>query len=492
MNMKLTLPWRKGVPELPSIHRQPARGAGAAAFVVPAFGLFFAIFFGLAAAVLPWQILVGMLSLPVLLLVGIAMPTVLFVAALLLLFGVMPEFIMGALPLGGATLRPAELVLIFCFVIVLTRSLLGGIDLWSLLRPLRWPLLMLGCGVVLGLVKGKLMAHNTLALADARQYVGWLALPVGLWFTVVYPDRLQRIVIGIALLAATLMILQFGLGVQLIFGFRGAENLSKDFSDVTRSAIGGGLFFLAYAAYRLFLHVCDGERWRWTALFGSLIAIGGIVASFNRAIWAGFAVGAFLLLILKPRTRHSAVLPVIVLFTFAGFGAASLFIAKPRAADALVERITSINEEGQRGSSLGFRFDENQQALEALRHSPLVGTGLGSEYKRVYRQLSTAGGFDIETSFIHNGYLSLWLKLGVFGLVLPAALLVVGWHLRTARFGSSQVVGTAGFASLVLLLVSMLTSADLSTSSGTAAVGCILALMLSARSGEEKKSSAEA
>ena len=155
MNMKLTLPWRKGVPELPSIHRQPARGAGAAAFVVPAFGLFFAIFFGLAAAVLPWQILVGMLSLPVLLLVGIAMPTVLFVAALLLLFGVMPEFIMGALPLGGATLRPAELVLIFCFVIVLTRSLLGGIDLWSLLRPLRWPLLMLGCGVVLGLVKGK-------------------------------------------------------------------------------------------------------------------------------------------------------------------------------------------------------------------------------------------------------------------------------------------------------------------------------------------------
>ena len=110
----------------------------------------------------------------------------------------------------------------------------------------------------------------------------------------------------------------------------------------------------------------------------------------------------------------------------------------------------------------------------------------------MYRQLSTAGGFDIETSFIHNGYLSLWLKLGVFGLVLPAALLVVGWHLRTARFGSSQVVGTAGFASLVLLLVSMLTSADLSTSSGTAAVGCILALMLSARSGEEKKSSAEA
>lgn len=456
----------------------PRRHGRAASAVVSVLGLLLAAVFGLAAAVLPWQFLVGLFGLPVLLIVGAAMPTVLFIAAVLLLFGVMPEFIMAALPLGGATLRPAELVLIFCFVVVLARVLLARVDIWSLMRPLRWPLLILVAGFLLGLVKGKLLSNNALALADARQYVGWLALPVGLWFGVVHPGRLQRIVVGVALLAATLMILQLGLGVQLIFGFRGAEYLSKDFTDVTRSAIGGGLFFLGFAAYRLFLHACDGERWRWMALLGSLIAIGGIVASFNRAIWAGFAVGALLLLIFKPRTRHSAAVPFVVLFTFVCIGVAGLFVAKPRAADALIERVTSIKDEGRRGSSLGFRFDENQQAIEALRRSPVTGVGMGGEYKRVYRQLSTAGSFDTEIAFIHNGYLSLWLKLGAFGLLLPAAILLSGVGLARRAVPTQRLTATAGLATLVLLLVSMLTSADLSTSSGTAAVASVLALML--------------
>jgi O-antigen ligase len=485
--MKLTLPFRRAAaPALPALHSSHGRPRNLAAIFVPLIGLFFAAFFGLAAAVLPWQILVGMLGLPVLLVVGAAMPTVLFTAALLLLFGVMPEFIMSALPLGGATLRPAELVLIFCFVAVLARALSGRMNLWGRLEPLRWPLIVLICGFTLGLLKGKLLAHNTLALADARQFVGWLALPIGVWLTVAYPGRLQRIVVGIALLAAALMILQLGLGVQLIFGFRGAEYLSKDFSDVTRSAIGGGLFFLGYAAYRLFLHACDGERWRWSALLGCVIAIGGIVASFNRAVWAGFAVGALALLILKPRTRHSVVLPFAIMVTLVSVGVAGLFVAKPRAADAIVERVLSVSDEGRRGSSLGFRLEENQQAMQALRASPLVGVGMGGEYKRVYRQLSTAGSFDTEVAFIHNGYLSLWLKLGAFGLALPAALLIAGWRIRGASVRSGQLAGTAGFACLILLLVSMLTSADLSTSSGTAAIGCVLALMLSARSPEQQ------
>jgi O-antigen ligase len=488
--MKLTLPLRREAPGLPPLYAAPANGGRVASVMVALVGLFLAAFFGLASAVLPWQFMVGLFGLPVLLLVGAAMPTVLFVAALLLLFGIMPEFIMAALPLGGATLRPAELVLIFCFVVVFARVLLNGIDLKSLLRPLAWPLAILVCGFMLGMVKGKVLSNNALALADARQYVGWLALPVGLWFGIKHPGRLERIVIGVALLAATLMILQLGLGVQLIFGFRGAEYLSKDFSDVTRSAIGGGLFFLGYAAYRLFLHACDGQRWRWTALLGSLITIGGIVASFNRAIWAGFAVGALLLLIFKPRTRHSAFAPFIVLFTFVCIGVAGLFLAKPRAADALIERVASIKDEGRRGSSLGFRFDENQQALEALRRSPITGVGMGGEYKRVYRQLSTAGSFDTEIAFIHNGFLSLWLKLGVFGLLLPAALLLTGVKLARRASEGHRLNASAGLATLILLLVSMLTSADLSTSSGTAAIGSVLALMLLAQSRQQSGASA--
>lgn len=485
--MRLSLPFlRSAAPALPPIYGRPSPRRRAASFVVPALGLFLAFFFGLAAAVLPWQFLVGLLGLPVLLIIGAAMPTVLLVAALLLLFGLLPEFIMAALPLGGATLRPAELVLIFCFVAVMARVLLGRIDLLSPLKPLRWPLAVLVCGLVLGFVKGKLLSNNTLALADARQYVGWLGLVIAVWFAVAHPGRLQRIVVGIALLAAFLMILQLGLGVQLIFGFRGAEYLSKDFTDVTRSAIGGGLFFLAYVAYRLFLHACDGDRWRWSALLGCLIAIGGIVASFNRAIWAGFAVGALVLLIFKPRTRHSTLLPFAVLLTFLCIGIAGLFVAKPRAGDAIVERILSLKDEGRRGSSLGFRFDENQQALEAIRRNPVVGIGMGGEYKRAYRQLTKAGGFDIEDSFIHNGYLSLWLKQGIFGLVFPAVFIVTVWRLfwRGRRQNQNRPVlmdQMAVFSTVVLLYVSALTAPDWSTSSSLAAISILLAIAFVAK-----------
>ncbi|WP_422012416.1 O-antigen ligase family protein [Roseateles sp.] len=485
--MKLSLPlWRTAPAALPALHNVPRHsGAGAKAFVT-FIGLFLAAFFGLASAVLPWQYLVGLFGLPVLFLVGTVAPTVPFVAALLLLFGVMPEFVMAALPLGGATLRPAELVLIFSFITVMARVLLGHIDLMNLVKPIRWVLIVLACGLALGFFKGKLLANNTLALADARQYVGWLALPIGLWFTVAHPGRLQRVVIGIALLAATLMILQLGLGVQLIFGFRGAEYLSKDFTDVTRSAIGGGLFFLSYAAYRLFLHACDGERWRWTALFGCLIAIGGIVASFNRAVWAGFAIGAFALLLLKPRTRNSTLLPFVVLITFVCVGIAGLFLAKPRTGDAIVERVVSLKDEGRRGSSLGFRFDENQQALEALRRNPVTGIGMGGEYKRAYRQLSTAGSFDIEDAFIHNGYLSLWLKQGVFGLVFPVMLFVTLWRYfwrgRREQQTTAPLEQTAVFSTVILLFVSALTSPDFSTSSALAAITALLAIFLNGQS----------
>lgn len=484
MKFKLGFAWP--VPQGPKFNQILKPKRQASLYVIPFLALILAVFFGLAAAVLPWQFLVGFAGLPLLLAVGLVFPLPVFGVSLLLMFGIVPEFVMAALPLGGASLRPPELILIFLFLVVFVKSKATGVAIFESLRPLAFLLSLLAFGLVIGFLKGKLLAHNTLALADARQFVGWLALPIAIWFTRTRPVALQNLVVGIAILASVLMIAQLAFGVQLIFGFRGAENLSKEFNDVTRSAIGGGLFFLVYAAYVLFLKACHNERFRWLSLFACIVVIGGVVASFNRAIWAGFVMGALLLLFLKPKTKFSFTAPLIILFVMVSMGIAALFIAKPRVADALISRISSVQEEGRRGSSLGFRFDENEQALAALKGSPIMGVGMGGEYKKSFRQTGVSGGFGIENSYIHNGYLSLWLKLGVAGVFFPLVLaaVLVARHrsiLSDKRLNNSveiKIQAAAAMASISMMYISALTSPDWTTLGQCAALGIFLALLL--------------
>lgn len=484
--MKLKLGSARPVALDPPFNQSRKLKRQASTFVVPILALALALFFGLAAAVLPWQFLVGVAGLPLLLLMGLAFPLPVFGISLLLMLGIVPEFIMAALPLGGASLRPPELILIFLFFVVFVKTKAGGVELIESLRPIGFLMVLLVVGLSVGFLKGTVLAHNTLALADARQFVGWLALPISIWFTHTRPAALQKLIIGIALLSSILMISQLAFGVQLIFGFRGAENLSEEFSDVTRSAIGGGLFFLIYAAYVLFLMACNNERFRWLSLFACIIVIGGVVASFNRAIWAGFVIGALLLLFLKPRTKFSFGAPLVILLLMVSLGISALFIAKPRIADALISRISSVQEEGRRGSSLGFRFDENEQALEAIRAHPFMGVGMGGEYKQSFRQLGADGGFSIENSYIHNGYLSLWLKLGVAGILFPLVLgasIVARYrnifsNKRLRDEDQIKIQVAAATATIAVMYISALTSPDWTTLGQCAALGIFLALLL--------------
>ena len=379
------------------------------------FALLLAGFFGLACALLPWQYVLGAFGLPVILLVGSALPLAAFVIVMLLAFGVVPEFILSALPIGAGQVRPPEVILLYLTLLVAVKSVNANAAILVRMRPYAPLLVLLAAGLAVGFVKGRVLDHNVRALSDLRQFIGWLALPVGLWLMNSRPVAFQRALISVALFASVLMLGQLLTGERLIYGFRGAETLSSEYSDITRSAIGGGLFIVAFGAYSLYIAAVDGSQFRGLSLLGCVICIGGVAASFNRAVWAGFLLGALVLVISKIRLQRSQFGVLVLLLLLILMVAIGVVITKPRVSEAVIGRVTSISEEGGRGSSLGFRFDENAQAFEKLQSTPWVGVGLGGEYKRVFRQTTVGGGFDIETSFIHNGYLSLWLKLGIFG-----------------------------------------------------------------------------
>lgn len=144
----------------------------------------------------------------------------------------------------------------------------------------------------------------------------------------------------------------------------------------------------------------------------------------------------------------------------------------------------SVADEGRKGSSIGFRFDENRQAIDTIKKSPILGIGIGGEYKRAFRQSEIGGGFDIETSFIHNAYLSLWLKLGVAGLLFP--LLLAGClyaEMKAIRKASGTSFDSlspcAALATIAMMSVESFTSPDWSQQAHISAAAVMLVIIFS-------------
>ena len=457
--------------------------------------IFVMLILGIACAILPPLYILLFGSMLLSLVFAVIFPSAAFFVFLLLVFGLLPSFLMSSLPLGGATIRPPEMILGFLLIVLSLKNIDRIQQIMSPAKVIAWPLYLLVMGLLVGFVVGKFLYHNELALAEFRQYFGWLALPVALFLADSKPGILHKMVIGISIVASLLMIFQLLTGIQVIYGFRGAEELSKSFVDIKRSAIGGGVLFQVYSAFWLFGHSCEGDRYRNWSLLGLSIIIGGIVAGFSRGVWAGLVVGGLVFLMMSPdikKKKSSRLLFLGILLVSAGLVVAAAF---PRIGESVVDRVTGIDKEGGRGTSVGFRLNEASQAWEKIKAHPITGLGLGAEYKRTFRQ-GTADGFNIEASFIHNAYLALWIKLGLAGVLFPFALLIYltvnlrkGMKVMLVVSKLSEPMGslleqTAVFSTLVMMLVYSVSSPEWSQQGDIAAFATLLAIYLRSLRGE--------
>ena len=88
-------------------------------------------------------------------------------------------------------------------------------------------------------------------------------------------------------------------------------------------------------------------------------------------------------------------------------------------AESVVMRALSVEQEGTEESSMGARYHENREAIEPILENFVLGLGHGGEYKK---RLDPDPKFIEQAIYIHNGYLYIQLKYGVFG---SAALLLL-------------------------------------------------------------------
>jgi O-antigen ligase len=187
-----------------------------------------------------------------------------------------------------------------------------------------------------------------------------------------------------------------------------------------RLIVASGAFILALAA---------------AALLGA-----GLLVSWSRGAWLGFAAAFVVLLLFAPRRRWVGA--ALVVLVVAGLWAS---IVTGLAPDSLVARITDFAQdltgfEDVRGRAIS---DENYAVVERLAHwqaaismaseSPWLGVGFGN-YEIVYPRHALVN-WPLALGHAHNYYLNLLAETGIVGLVayLLAWTMIVALTVRILR-----------------------------------------------------------
>jgi O-antigen ligase len=233
------------------------------------------------------------------------------------------------------------------------------------------------------------------------------------------------------------MLIQAGIGdsVQLMPGKVQAVATFGQTEEATRILPPGQslmyfLFILSVAIISL------TEKYNKLFLFFILPICGaGVLLTYNRNYWVA-CILIFLLIFMfggnksKSKIVFKILSPCFVLIAFFSIFAFSSPSGKVGSYFfSLENRFTSIfaSDELYDSKSIDWRRMENVDAVESILNNPVLGVGLGNKYRDIHDKNRV--GLE---SYIHNGYLWVFTKMGLVGLV-PFLGLFVSFLWRSIR-----------------------------------------------------------
>lgn len=186
----------------------------------------------------------------------------------------------------------------------------------------------------------------------------------------------------------------------------------------------------------------------------------GLVITQARGAWLAFILGMFVLFLIVRTPERIKILTTgtIVGVLIIGIGYLLIGPFLNVILEGIVERFGSIATSFTQDLSLVNRFRETQAVLEKIALNPLIGYGPGVSYV-FYDIVHQSTDTD---SFVHNGYIGLWYKYGLWGL----GLVLYFWY-STVRHGLrafrnditdywTRLAGLAGAIPLVALTITTL------------------------------------
>jgi O-antigen ligase len=145
-----------------------------------------------------------------------------------------------------------------------------------------------------------------------------------------------------------------------------------------------------------------------------VFTLGAIIATLTRGLWVVtlFSFGLIYLLVQGAERKKFITILIstlsLILLAGAIYWDFTLFVF-----ELLSLRFSSIGT-GTQDISLLERVLETKAVFDMILTNPIAGYGLGSEYLRHNLLMQNTMGY---TFYIHNGYLAVWFKFGLFGLL---------------------------------------------------------------------------
>lgn len=444
--------------------------------------VFVSVLLGLMAALLPPMLVFAVVFLPLLFLVTWIYPGLALLVLVAVLYGVIPPEYVPKIPVAGGSFQANDLALGILALLVAIQSIGIYPEIADRLRPVAWPFALLGLLFLLSLIYAIAYAGNQPKhiLAEARYFTYWFLLPVVVAITQRRPKTHDFILNGLVTIGALIsvgLIVQHLTGVAVLGAGRVEKLVTVDqASDVVRTTT-PGIYLVVLAIYFTLARWFSGNMHKFAATTLLLVLFLGLFVTFGRGVWFATALGAIFL----AHSLGGNSLGRLVVYGAALVGAliAALFVLRPETGTALIERAFSIKAELERGSSAEWRVLENKYAIEILLSNPLVGVGLGGFAHPKFHPSMT----DDLLRYVHNGYLYLAVKLGIFALIAPIALFVKVF--RMERGLRQQVVGRDKAAKLALRAVFLVpffttfTQPEWMSQTGIGFLALVLGLMLS-------------
>lgn len=399
----------------------------------------FAVFLGLASAVLPWWLVMGALIAPTCMILGLAIPEIGIALMLVLVCGLAPAGMSPTIPIGSGSVKISE-VMIFAFVIWSMFKMSGQKPLgqyWKWLMPVG--LILVLTITAAGIAYVMFGTPRKEILAELRQYTSWLVIMpvIALIQTEKQLGRFLKCILFLGCFVAFAALLQFVLGRPIVEGARVEDlvTLNKA-ADVSRSIVGPGNYFLIFSILFLLARMMTRSMtWKIALpLMGWLLA--GLIVNFGRGLWVATFCGALLLAFWLFRWRgvwRVAVAGSLGLVISLGVLAAY----KPNIVGAAYDRLISTGGESlERNTTLGWRLEETNAALKKISQYPITGVGVGTPYKQPYPMngMFITEHDEVLARYIHNAYIGAWLKFGFLGPIV-IFVLIAGVFRRALRYG---------------------------------------------------------
>ena len=232
------------------------------------------------------------------------------------------------------------------------------------------------------------------------------------------PRILLAVVIGLGLFAAVVNMLDL----------RSTLQSATKVYEIVDARAGEGMMQVSAAILTAFALLASPRARTVQLAVLSVLAVllVGLVVGKSRAYWVAVVLGVGALGVLLPGADRRRLVVALVVGAV-GVGVVGVLLLGDQLAligAGAIDRLLTLGS-GSRDLSLANRFVETQAALDRIVTNPVLGHGWGTQV--THYSLVSYG--TMTWAFLHNGYVALWFKLGVWGL----GLMVFAWLSTLAR-----------------------------------------------------------